>query len=58
MGYRMGVSAEAAEELRMLAAIAAGLRPEWSDPERFYEVRSELAARLRRLARAAERRAA
>lgn len=33
------------------AARLSRLRPDWRDPERFFEVRSELVAELRRIAR-------
>ena len=42
----------AADELDELARLVGTLRPDWrGDVWRYYEVRSELAARLRRLAR-------
>jgi hypothetical protein len=37
-------------ELETLARLAGALRLCWSDPWRFYETRSDLVARLRRLA--------
>jgi hypothetical protein len=46
------------DELRALAAAVARLLPDRRDPEAFHMSKSEIAARLRRLARAAERRAA
>lgn len=47
-----------AAELRDLAAAVARLLPDRRDPERFHADKSEIAARLRRIARAAERRLA
>lgn len=47
-----------AAELRALAAAVARVVPDWRDRERYYEQRSELAARLRLLARQVERREA
>jgi hypothetical protein len=41
----------AADEFEQLARQVGALRLSWSDPWRFYEQRSDLAARLRRLAR-------
>jgi hypothetical protein len=41
----------AADELETLARQVGTLRLDWSDPWRFYECRSDLAARLRKLAR-------
>lgn len=55
MGYRMSVSTEAAEELRRLAGDVLRLLPSHRDPEAFHVSKSEIAARLRRLAKAAER---
>ncbi len=46
------------EQLLRLAGIVSTLRPEWRDPERFYEARSAIAAALRRLAAEAEAEAA
>jgi hypothetical protein len=46
-----GTAAPAADELETLARQVAGLRLSWTDPWAFYEARSDLAARLRRLAR-------
>lgn len=43
-----------AEELRDLASAIARLSPNWCDPERFFERRSEIAGRLRDLAREIE----
>jgi hypothetical protein len=37
-------------ELHRLVALVARLRPDWRDPEEFYEVRSEVMGGLRRLA--------
>lgn len=41
--------------LREIAAEVARLLPCWRDPERYFEARSALAERLRRLAREIER---
>jgi hypothetical protein len=45
------VAEPAADELEQLAQQVGALRLCWSDPWRFYEQRSDLSARLRRLAR-------
>ena len=47
--------ASPAERLVMLARAIGRLAPDWRDPERYYETRSELAEEARRLARALER---
>ena len=48
--------ASAAERLVILAREIGRLAPDWRDPERYYEQRSELAEEARRLARALEAR--
>ena len=45
------VAPVASVELDRLARQVAALRLNWSDPRAYYEMRSDLAARLRRLAR-------
>ena len=45
-----------AERLATLAREIGRLAPNWRDPERYYEMRSELAEEGRRLARALEAR--
>lgn len=40
-----------AERLAILARAIGRLAPDWRDPERYYEARSELAEEARRLAR-------
>lgn len=45
-----------AERLATLAREIGRLAPDWRDPERYYEARSELAEEARRLARALEAR--
>jgi hypothetical protein len=46
------MTARAADDLRQLADRVARLTPDWRDMRRFYEARSEVAAQLRRSARA------
>ena len=43
-----------AERLATLARAIGRLAPDWRDPERYYEARSELAEEVRRLARTLE----
>ena len=43
-----------AERLAILARAIGRLAPDWRDPERYFEARSELAEEARRLARALE----
>ena len=45
-----------AESARRLAEMAERMRPDWRDPERWHEAKSELIAACRRLARALEAR--
>ena len=45
-----------AERLATLAREIGRLTPDWQQPERFFETRSELAEEARRLARALEER--
>jgi hypothetical protein len=45
-----------AERLATLAREIGRLAPNWRDPERYFETRSELAEKARRLARALEER--
>jgi len=47
-----GGDREPAERLADLAAAIGRLAPDWRQPERYYERRSELAEEARRLARA------
>ena len=49
-----GGEREPAERLAELARQIGRLAPDWRDPERYYERRSELAEEARRLARAME----
>jgi hypothetical protein len=43
------ILAERDQKLDELARQIGNLRPDWQQPERFYEARSEIAAALRRL---------
>ena len=49
-----GGDREPAQRLVELARAIGRLAPDWRDPERFYELRSELAAEARKIARAVE----
>lgn len=44
-----------AERLAILARAIGRLAPDWRDPERYYEMRSELAEEARRLAATLQR---
>lgn len=52
----MTANHDTADELRRLAHAVARLLPDRRDPEAFHANKSEIAARLRRLAAEAERR--
>jgi|YelNatPaOPRAMG01_1025707.scaffolds.fasta_scaffold171304_2 hypothetical protein len=49
-----GGNREPAERLAELARAIGRLSPDWQRPERFFEMRSELAAQARKIARAVE----
>jgi hypothetical protein len=57
VGYRMSTTIDPAD-LRALAVDVLRLLPDRRDPEQFHVAKSEIAGALRRLAKAAERRAA
>lgn len=49
------IATRLADRLEDLAAQVRRLSPDWCQPERFYEKRSDIAAELAEVARAAER---